>query len=63
MRTKEGRKVTICVNKPKTRAERLKGEERYKRILEILAEGIFQYLLQNGYFREDKEEEKETASQ
>lgn len=31
---------------------------RLKRVLEILAEGIFAYLEENGYFREEKEGER-----
>ena len=57
MRTKEGRKVTICVNNPKSRAERLEGEARYKKVLEIFAEGMFEYIIENGYLKEDKKED------
>ena len=63
MRTKEGRKVIIQVKQPKTEAERIQGAERYKRVLEILAEGMFEYILKNEYFRDDKKEEKETTFQ
>ena len=61
MRTKEGRKVIIEVEKPKTQAERIQGAERLKRVLEILAEGIFSYLEKNGYFREGKKEDQGAA--
>ena len=63
MKTKEGRKVTIYIEQPKTPAERLKGKVRYKKVLEILAEGMFEYIIENGYLNEDKKEKKETASQ
>jgi len=43
----------------KVEIEIIQGTEddgsRFKRVLEILSEGIFVYLEENGYFREEKE--------
>ncbi len=53
VKSKKERKVEIYI------IEAPNPEQRLKRVTEILAEGIFTYLEENGYFREDnKEDEK-----